>query len=272
MEVVVFNMLKAFVNGFTEVVKNPFFLIPSFVAVAFNVLFLIVMLEGFFDFIYEVFVLDNIGGRSLFEIPFYLLSSYFVEFLVLGLMTFAGFAVSYYISYVYAAVLSGEEKGIIPAMVKQLGRIGEIIGLTFFTAVAVFVYSAIAFFFFLISFSVPVLGTVAFIVLIIWFLLGAYAGLKLLFTPYIMAIEKQKLKTALAETWEWSAHKLISLIVLFVILGFISGAITDVFAFLGDTTTIEILSLIFIALGIGFGTAYYHIVLIQYYLGSKAGK
>ncbi len=262
-------MFKTFIESAGELIKNPFTLIPAVCAMVVNLFVLSIASEAYFNVIYEVILFGNVGD-SIIELPLYLFASYGKEIFIIAGAMFLTLAIGYYLTYVYAKVLA-EKEAVIPAMIKTLGNAGELIGITLFAFVMFFIYATITYFLIVISFTVEIIGLFAFIILLTWFFFGAYAYFKFMFTPIIMVVKKQKLKIGLATSWKWSEKKIISIMVLLLVMGFITGIVGDLFLTLGSAfeQDFEIIALIILALGIGITSTFYHITLIKYFLTSE---
>lgn len=255
-------MLNAFASGFSELAKKPIYFLPALLAMAINFFVLIFTAENYFNFFYEVFIYGEVPQASLFQLPYYMLTTYTTELLVIGAAVFVSFLLGFYQLYAYASLLK-KNKGVLEGIVSGFSKIGEIAGLTAFACAAFFLYSIAWFLLFIGSVS-DSLGLIAFVLLLAWTIFGAYVYLKLAFTPVIMAVEGAKLKEALAKSWKWSGKRLGKLLLFFILLGIIAGAINTFFSILADAAGIEMLALALLVIGLAVSNAYNSIVLVKY--------
>jgi len=188
--------------------------------------------------------------------------------MVIGLITFISIGLGFYLIYVYSSLINGKQ-ALLKGIFSNISKAGEIIGLTIFIIVAMFLYFTIGFFLFVTSLTFETIGIITFLLFLLWLVLGLYAFVKLAFTPMFMVIERQKLKAALVASWKWSEKRTLSIFIFLTIIGFISGSINTIFSTLGDATGIEFVALLLLLLGVGLANAYYNIAFIKYFLNTK---
>ncbi len=265
-------MFNALIEGAAEITKNPFYFIPALFVMVLNTIISLLAVDHVFQLVYSAFVFGEVPEATLVELPYYMLTIYTGEILVIAAATFVAMLLGFYLVFVYASLLSGKEKGGVKALTSGFSRIGELIGLTFFTGIAALLYAAIGYALFVASITFEGIGIITFILFLALILAGIYIYVKLAFTPVIMAVEKRKLKEALADCWKWTAKKPIGVAFFLVVLGFIAALGTEVFSAIGDATGIEEVSLAIFVIGVALVNTYYNIAYIKYYLGSKTGK
>src|SRR3989344_441826 len=214
-------MLKSLVFGLTQLIGKPQYLLPALAGIFVNFLILFFAVDSYFNFFYNALVFGEIPNASLFELPFYLLTTYAFDILVIVLTVFFSTSVGFYMIYVYSALMTTKQS-MMKVMIGTLSRIGEIFGLTLFLMVALLLYGAILYGLIIFGFAFEGLAIFAFV--------------KLAFTPVIMVIEKQKLKPALKKSWEWSAKKTLNILVFLFLLSVITGLTNTFFALLGEAT------------------------------------
>jgi len=262
-------MINAIVEGFTSFAKKPLLFLPALFVMGLNFIVLLAAFESYFNLFFETLVLGEVPDAGLLELPFFMLTTYGADIIVIGLAAFVSFALGFYMIYIYASLLAGKETGMIKAIIANAKRTGEILGLTLFVSIALFLYGIVAYLLFVASVSIEALGLIAFILLLIWGLFGLFVYFKFAFTPVLMATEKQKLKPALAAVWKWSSPKLISIIIFLIIIGFLAGIINTVFITLADATGSNELGILLLLLGFGLSNAYYNISFVKYFTASK---
>src|SRR3989344_4556938 len=138
-------MFSAATGAFGELVKKPALLLPALVGMALNTAVLLLAIDNYFSFFFDVFFNGNVPEASIIELPFYMLTSYFWDIVVMAGAVFASFFIAYFMLFTYASVIAKKEKGVVKAMRGALGRAGEIFALTVFTFVAVFLYAAVSY-------------------------------------------------------------------------------------------------------------------------------
>src|SRR3989338_715435 len=226
-------MLSAFIGGFGELAKRPFYFVPALLAIVINLAILLLVVDVQFDFFYSVFVLGEVPETTLIGLPFYVATGYWQQLLIIGAAAMVSFMLSFYQLYVYSALI-GKKKPVIGTSIEAFSKIPEIFGLAFFAAIASFIYFTIAYFIFIATVTFGGIGIVFLLLLLAWIIAGVYASLKLLFTPLFMAIEKKKLKQSLSESWKWSSGKVVSIVALILLLGLVAGAISGFFSVRSD--------------------------------------
>ena len=262
-------MFKALVGGFAELFRKPVNLLPALVAMAINFTVLILTIESYFDFFYEVFIFNEVPESSLVNLPFYLFSTYLFEITVMAMGAFISMALGFYLLYVYSAILTGKETGAIKAMSATLAKLPEIAGLTAFVFVAAILYSVIGFALLAASITLDGIGIVVFLLWVAWIMAGIYVYLKFSFTPVFMASDKLKLKAALTASWKWSEKKLLPIAVLLIVLSFMTGLINAAATAIAEGSTLEIIAFPALVLGLAFSNAYFSITIIKYFMASK---
>lgn len=262
-------MLKSFATGLSDLVKRPFLIFPSFVAMVVNTALLILVSDSMFTIFYNVFILGDVPDATITQLPFYIISSYGPELTAITATTFISLLLSFYLVYVYSGLLNSKSTGVVKAMLGGFSRLGELIALSVFVSLCIFLFSMAGFAFFVGSLGLGGIGIISFLLGLAWTLFGAYVFLKLVFAPVLMAIGKKKLKAALAESWEWSSGKLLHIgafmVLLFAAIGFINLVVSSA----SDATGIEELSLVILVLGMALSNAYYNIVFIRYFVDSR---
>ncbi|HZX20389.1 MAG TPA: hypothetical protein VFF13_05230 [archaeon] len=261
-------MLKSLVFGLTQLIGKPQYLLPALAGIFVNFLILFFAVDSYFNFFYNALVFGEIPNASLFELPFYLLTTYAFDILVIVLTVFFSTSVGFYMIYVYSALMTTKQS-MMKVMIGTLSRIGEIFGLTLFLMVALLLYGAILYGLIIFGFAFEGLAILSTILILALLLLGIFAFVKLAFTPVIMVIEKQKLKPALKKSWEWSAKKTLNILVFLFLLSVITGLTNTFFALLGEATDIEILGIVILLLGLALSSSYYNIAFIKYFLNSQ---
>ena len=254
-------MLDSLVSGFSGIAKRPVLIIPALVAVIVNFVITLLAFEPQADFFYSVFVLNGVVDAAIPELPYYLLASYPWEIFAMLLSAFASTVLWILVLYVYA---ESSGKGIIEAFRETLSRTWEMIGVAAFAFIAVFLYFVILFALFVSTLALGVLSIVGFLASILWILFGIYAGIRLVFTPAIMAVKRKKLKKALAESWKLQKKGTLEAGLFIVLAGAIAGTIGAFFSMAGEASGNEVVFLIMVLVGFALANAYYSIVFIKY--------
>tara|TARA_Y100000310_G_scaffold200614_1_gene200692 strand:+ start:470 stop:1261 length:792 start_codon:yes stop_codon:yes gene_type:complete len=262
-------MFSAFLGGFTELTKKPSYFIPSLLGMLASLFVLVLAIESYFNVFYDSLILGETPESSLIEFPFHMFSFYGADLIVIGLATFISIGISFYMIYVYASLLNGQEKSAISAFTKNLKKISEIFWLTFFVFVGLFLYSVIAYALFVASITFEGIGIITFLLFVAWLIIGLIAYLNLIFTPVIMSVEMKKLKPALKASWQWSKKRTIGIAIFIAILGFITGLVGAIFSAIGESVGIEELGVLILLIGLGFTNAYYNIAFIKFYLNHR---
>ncbi|MFH1391066.1 MAG: hypothetical protein ABIH20_02015 [Candidatus Diapherotrites archaeon] len=262
-------MFKALIGGFTELTKKPSYMIPSLAGMIASLIVLVLTIESYFNVFYNSLILEETPQSSLIEFPFHMVSFYGADLIVIGLATFISIGISFYMIYVYASLLKDKEKSAIKAFTKNLKKTSEIIWLTFFVFVGLFLYLVIAYALFVASVTYEGLGIITFLLFLAWLIIGFIAYLNLIFTPVIMAVEKKKLKPALKASWQWSKKRIIGIAIFIAVLGFITGLVGTIFSVIGESVGIEELGVLILLIGLGFTNAYYNITFIKFYLNHR---
>lgn len=260
-------MIGALIGGLGELAKRPLLAIPALLGMAINTMVLLFAIDNYFSFFFGVFFLGEVPNVSIEQLPFYMLSAYWVDIVVMSLAVFVSLFVSLFVLYTYAALVTKKEKGIVRAITSQFPRAGEIFSFTLFAFIAAFLYTVVAFLLFIGTISLEGIGIVVFILLLAWLLFGFYVFLKFTFAPLFMAIGKKKLKAALAQSWKWSSKRIVEIIVLLVALALVSGFISLVFSLVADAVSIDEIAVLALIIGASLSNAYYNIVLVKYFEG-----
>ena len=262
-------MLASLLGGFIELSKKPLYIVPALIVMILNFGVLLLSIDNYFQFFYDVFVFGEVAESSLIEMPFFLFKTYGVDLILIGITMFISLGLGFYLLYVYSSLINGNEKNFMKGMTQNIGKATEILGLTFFVFFAMFLYAAIGYLLFVLSDMFEGIGIVFNLILLLWLVLGVYAYVKLAFTPVLMATERQKLKPALAATWQWSSGKTIKIAVFLAIIGAITGIINTFFSLVGEATGVDFVAVIILLLGLAFSNAYYNIAFIKYFLNTK---
>ena len=258
-------MLGAFIESVGELAARPLLFVPALIGMALNAAILLLAVDSYFNVFYSALLLGEVPNASIFDLPFYLLTSYFGDIVVIKLAAFLSLLIGIYLLFTYAALLGGKEKGIVKAMKGQLARIPEMLWLCVFMAAALGIFAVAAFILFIGTISLDGLGIIAFLLLLAWLIFGAYVFIKLAFTPLFMAIGRKKLKEALAESWKWSGGRLLQVAAALVAVGIASWIINAIFSAASDATSVEEIAAVILVLGAAIANAYYNIVLVKYY-------
>ncbi|HLC79282.1 MAG TPA: hypothetical protein VJG83_02520 [archaeon] len=256
-------MIGALLSGL-EILKRPQLLLIALLGSIANSFILLLSVDYYFSFFYEVFVLGEIADSSIIDMPFYLLATYATEILVIVLTIIASLMVWLYVLYAYSAMLS-QKKKVIQALSFAISKTPEIAIVSSFLLALSFLFAAILFFFFIATFSFAGFEIVALLILIAALGLGAYIYLKLSFTPLFMALGKKTLKQSLGLSWKLSAKHLLQIAVFLILLSTISGVIAGVFSLLSEYPENEIIAFVLLLAGIAFSSAYYNIGFIRYF-------
>jgi len=261
-------MIKAFIGGLTQLIAKPFYFLPALIAMTINTLILAFSTEQYTDFLYNALILGEVPETSMLELPFYLITIYGVELFIIALGFFVSTLLGFYLLYVYANLVR-DKQALIKAILSNTSKLTELIGLTIFVLVATLLYSTVAFFLFILSLTLEIIGLVIFLLFLIWIVFGIYAFVKLVFTPLIMVLERKKLKPALAQSWKWTEKKALKILFFLIILGFIVNIINAIFLSISELVGIEIIGVAILIFGLALSNAYYNIVFIKYFLNSK---
>ncbi|MCR4369166.1 MAG: hypothetical protein NUV67_04645 [archaeon] len=261
-------MISALPKGFFGLIKRPALLIPAIGAIIFNFAMLILAAESYFNVFYDTLILGQVPNVSLLEMPLYIFNSYLPDLLIIFMASLASLMLGFYLVNVYHAMI-GEKKNAVPALFSGISRIGEIFYLSAFFAVALFLYLAAAFFLMVFSINFGAIGIVFFFAFLAWILLGLYAYLKLMYTPFFMAAKRLNIKKALAQSWKWSAGKFWAIFALLFLLWAITWAFNSIFAAIAEQITVEFITIAVLVLGLGVSNAYYYVSLTEYFLGAK---
>lgn len=264
-----FNMLASLLGGFIELGKKPLYFVPALIVMILNFGVLLLSIDNYFEFFYSVFVFGEVAESTLIELPFFLFTTYGVDLLLIGITMFISLGLGFYLLYVYSSLINGNEKNFVKAMSQNIGKVTEIIGLTFFVFFAMFLYATISYILFILSATLEGVGLLFLLIFLLWLVIGVYFYIKLAFTPVLMATERQKLKPALAATWKWSSGKTIKTAIFLAVLGAITGILNTFFSLVGDATGVDFIAVIILMVGLAFSNAYYNIAFIKYFLNSK---
>ena len=262
-------MLASLLGGFIELGKKPIYIVPALIVMILNFGILLLSIDNYFKFFYDVFVFGEVAESPLIEMPFFLFTTYGFDLVLIGITMFISLGLSLYLLYVYSSLINGTEKNIGKAMSQTIGKLGEIVGLTFFVFFAMFLYGTIGYLLFVLSTMVEGIGIIFLLIFLLWILLGIYFYVKLAFTPILMATEREKLKPALAATWKWSSGKTIKIAIFLALIGGIAGILNTFFSTLGDATGVNFLAVLILLIGLGISNAYYNIAFIKYFLNTK---
>ncbi len=258
-------MISSLTGAFGELVKKPALLLPAFIGMGLNIAILLLTIDNYFSFFFDVFFIGNVPDASIAELPYYLFTSYFADIAVMAAAVFASFFIAYFLLFTYASVIGKKEKSVVKAMRTAIGRAAEIFWLTVFTFAAFFLYAAVSYALFAATLELGGLGIVALLLMLAWGAFGVYAFLKLAFAPLFVALEKKKIKQALAESWKWSGRRLLGIIGLLVLLMIITGTISAVFGAASDATGVDELAVLLLVLGSAVSSSYYNVALVKYF-------
>ncbi len=262
-------MIKALAGGFGEIIKRPSLLIPAFVGMALNIALLLFAIDNYFNFFFNVLILGQVPDAPLLDLPFYIASAYLPDIFVMSVAVFASLFISIYILYTYCALVAKGEKSAIKALLGQFSRVTEIFSLSFFSFVGFFLYATAAFFLFLGAVSLEGTGIIFVLLLLLWIGFGTFSFLKFLFSPLFMAINKKKMKAAMAQSWQWSTKRIIEIALFLLLIGAITGIINAFFSAAADATGFDAIAIAALVIGFSLSNAYYNIALIKYFENSS---
>jgi len=259
-------MLGPLISGLIEFIKRPLIVIPGLVAGIINSSIWYILLLPQLVLIDSLFVLQNIPQVPLIMLPFALFSKYWFWLMFVGINYVISVIVSFWTIFVYSHLMSEKKATIRNSIGYGIKNLGKIIGLSIFFVLLTLFIGGISL---LLITLMETLGIIGIILIFIWFLLVIYTLIKLVFLPFIFAIEKNKIRDALKNTWDFTGKHFFMILLLLGVLQIVMFIITQL------TLNVTILfedELTPILIGgsipwIGF--AYSSIVMSKFYLGRK---
>jgi amino acid transporter len=211
-------MISTILRALKLVVLKPMFLLPAIVIGIINGLVLIasqeVLIENLILYLNELLTLR----LNFFEIPFHLISVFPMESLTTILLVFIGFMLNFWLLFSYARLAQNyynKKTGILEAIGYGFKSIGKIFQLNVFFFLISGFFAVIGFILILLSIEIELIGL---ILLFAFFIFCFYLLAKFWFTPVIMAVENEKLKPALKESWNFSSKHFWGIIFLILIV------------------------------------------------------
>ncbi len=262
-------MIKSLLSALKTLVGKPYLIVPA-LATAFIVFLLSLAFEPFLqDFGFNAIVLEKVPDTALHELPFHFLSMYPTGLAALGLFAILSCTVIISLSYwyaVYAKMLKEGKTELLGACRETMAGLKDIITLIIFIAIISLLFAALTVLFSVITQAVEVLGL---LLLGLLALAGGYLYIMLAFVVQILAIEKQKVKEALQQAWQFSSKRfwqvflfILAIAVINYAVGAVASSITDLAL---DETTDAGITAIFWSIAV----SYSGIAMALYYLGKK---
>jgi len=213
--------------GYTAklLVKRPqLILIPLGAAVVFMLLLLLIG-DIFINLLLDTIFLKLVPETGFFEFPLQLYMQYFWEFNILTVAMLVMLVVFTWIGVFfssYAREAMREEESILQAMRETNSLIKQIITIVlFFFLIGILLLILLLT---IVNFSIPLQG-IGLIFPTIFFILTLLLYITLLFVVAVTGIEKAPLKVAIQKSFDFSSRRILQIIVLSVLVGFINSII-----------------------------------------------
>lgn len=248
-----------------EFAKRPQVLLPALIVALVNFGMVILFSESYILLFSDIGT-GNIPDISILEMPYFFLSTYFVEIATITIVLFVSIACSLYLVYTYAKMLSGKRIGIVGSMSYAAGRLGEILLFSLFLMIAWAIFLTALFIAISATFYTGELGVV-FIIAVFLVGLGAiYIFARLSYAPLFMFFENMKVRKALSEAWHWSDKMPFKIIFFLLLLSVATQIISFVFGTASDLTESQaVISAIIALLGLLISNAYSAIAFVKYF-------
>lgn len=265
-------MLNALLGAAGLIVKKPAILLPALVAVAINLALMLAAGDFLFGFLYDAFIFGSMPEGSLLQMPFFIISMYPAQVLVVAVLALALYATTAWLAVVYGHAAGTAKKGkmaVISSVSFAAGRIGGILALAVFVFLISLAYGIIMLSLIWLL-MLPGMEIPAIVLMAAWFLFGIYLLLRVLFLPVVMGVEQAGLKGALGIVWKWGRKHNIGMVALVFALFLITLAMDEAGAAIGGLAGDEMLSLAVAVLFALLNSAYFSLALAKYYAGSSA--
>lgn len=259
-------MISALLKSAKGIVFHPLSLVPALVFGAIIAIAFFLVLEQFFDLIINIVFLEQVPDTGIAAFPFQFFSLYAGNLIPLLLAFFASAILIVLANFFYANYakeLLGKKASIGKAFSKTIGQAGKAIGLlVFFGILALFI---LAIFWFL-AVAIETIGIIALILTLVFAILAFYFIIKISFTIPILAIEEEKIKTAIGKSWEFSSKRFWQVLLFLIIVAIISAIIIEIGSALSDAVIDDLLSIIVFAIFWAIAMAFSGFAMANYYL------
>lgn len=265
-------MLEVVVGSFFRVLKKPGLIFPgifltlSQVAIWSLFFYLNDALPRFF---YELFVLNIFPNAGFFETIFLLVVANPVEFLVLGFFAVLWIAATQWMIFALALSVEKNEPPL-KSVFGSLNHAGKILGLAVFYGIVLLLFAVVMLFFIWLFILGGIIGSIGLIATVLWLFVGAFIYFKLLVLPVEFFLRDEKITVALKKSWNWSNRRLISTVVFTFLALLVSNIILSAGVLVSDIVAIDAVSILAVFLAMSFGSAYFGVALVAYYLSQNS--
>ncbi len=270
-------MISAFLGGLQDLARRPLSSIPALAGLALNAMVLLLALESFQAVFLDSALAGELPNAPLSDAMFYFVSNNFADLGIIALALICSLVVSILLIFAYSKMASAKKGGIMESISFALSKAPEAAALGVFVFIALLIYSLGGLALFMASISLETFGAAAFTLFLLYLAFGAYASIKLAFTPLFISVEGLNIKKALAQSWKWSSGKFIPLLLFLFLLGIagqfisgIAGLAFDAIALApGASDFAVLLGVVVLVAGVCVSSAYYNTVFAKYFIGSR---